>query len=221
MVDYPDKKGIAYKSAIFGQQTVLTQRNVGKRFLNFQIVFQPGVLHAILKIPMDELSNIYTDATLFFGNQINEINEKLAVSKNYDEMIFHVERFLTLLIGKKETELHPINKIAHLLTNTYDIQNIDWFAQKANLSYRQFDRAFKNNTGVAPKDFRNLVKLDWAYLLKNRNPKEEWLSIALRSGFYDYQHLAKNYKKFIGYLHTQFYNLEQQAPERHFGDFEH
>ena len=219
IVNYIDKE-ISHKVALFGQQTVLTQRKVGKRFLNFQVVFQPGVLHSIFKIPMHELSNVYIDAELFFGKGVHDINEQLASCKSYDEMIVIVEIFLGRLISKNQPELHPINHIARLFTRTTNTHNIEWFAGQANLSYRQFDRAFKANTGVAPKDFRNLVKLDLAYLLKNRNPAADWFSIALQSGFYDYQHLAKNYKKFIGYLPTAFYQLEQLAPERLFGDYE-
>ncbi len=219
-VTYPDKKNMAHKVAIFGQQTVLSQRRVGKRFLNFQVVFQPGVLHTLLKIPMEELSNVYTDATFFFGNQVLEVNEQLAAAENYRQMMECIEIFLTRLMCKKQPRLHSVNRIAHILTTTDNSRNIEWFAREANLSYRQFDRAFKNNTGIAPKDFKNLVKLDHAYLLKNRHPDTDWLSIALQSGFYDYQHLVKNYKKFTGYLPTQFYQLEQQAPERYFGCYE-
>ncbi len=219
-VSYPGKKDISCKVAVFGQQTVLTQRKVGNRFLNFQVVFQPGVLHTLLQMPMDELCNVYTDATIFFGIQIQEMNEQLAVAESYKQMIDSIEIFLTRLLYKKQLPLHAVNRIAHLLVVTEDTTKMEWFAGQANLSYRQFDRVFKSNTGIAPKDFRNLVKLDRAYLLKNRKPETDWLSIALQSGFHDYQHLVKNYKKFTGYSPTQFYQLEQQAPERHFGDFE-
>ncbi len=220
-VDYSSRKNISHSVALFGQQTELTYRKVGKRFLNFQVVFQPGVLHSILKIPMDELSNIYIEATLFFGDHIHNINEKLTECKSYEAMIIVVEAFLLQLIRKKQPELHPVNRIANLLSVSGNFKDITWFANQANLCYRQFDRVFKANTGIAPKDFRNLVKLDTAYLLKNRNPQTDWLSIALQSGFYDYQHLSKNYTKFLGYTPPAFYQLEQQAPERNFGDFEH
>lgn len=93
--------------------------------------------------------------------------------------------------------------------------------QPSKYVLRQFDRVFKTETGVNPKVFQNLIKLDTAYLLKNRNPQQNWSSIALESGFYDYQHLSKNYLKYIGYTPTDFNILEQSAPERHFGDFEH
>lgn len=219
-VSYAGGKNISHQTAVFGQQTTLTHRKLGKRFLNVQIVFQPGVLNSLLRMPVDELSNIYTDAELFFGSRLQDVNEQLALCWNHEEMIMVVESFLIAEFKFRKIEHHPINRIANYLLNNLTKQKMEWFANQANLSYRQFDRAFKANTGIAPKDFRKLVQLDWAYLQKNRFPDKDWLSIALESGFYDYQHLSRNYQQFLGYLPTAFYKLEQQAPERYFGDFE-
>lgn len=136
-------------------------------------------------------------------------------------MISVVEAFLMQQFYRLKIKLHPVSAIANELIDSRNLRSIEWYASQANLCYRQFDRAFKLYTGIVPKDFRMLVKLDHAYLLKNRNPGKDWLAIALDSGFYDYQHLTKNYKKFTGYSPTGFYQLEQNAPERCFGFFEH
>lgn len=220
-VEYPDKKTSYYGAALFGQHTLLTHRKVGRRFLNFQVIFQPGVLQAILNMPAAEITNIYTDAVSVFGKEVDAVNEKLSVCGAYSDMIAVVESFLQSVFSKQKKDVHPVSKIAQQLTNPYNIKSIEWYASQANLCYRHFDRSFKASTGIAPKDFRILVKLDLAYLLKNRNPEKDWLTIALESGFYDYQHLYKSYKKFTGYSPTVFYQLEQHAPERHFGFFEH
>lgn len=220
-VIYPDRSRSEQKIAFFGQHTQLTQRNVGKRFLNFQIVFQPGVLSSCLKISMEELTNIYTDATVFWTPQeLSDTNKRLSTAHNYADMIGIIEIFLVQWIRKKEYSLHPIHRIALELLRPYPLKDIEWYALQANLSYRQFDRAFKCCTGISPKDFRSLVRLDLAYLIKNRHPQKDWMTIALESGFYDYQHLSKSYKKFTGLSPTGFYLLEQRAPERHFGDYE-
>ena len=45
----------------------------------------------------------------------------------------------------------------------------------------------------------------------------DWLSIALSCGYYDYQHLAKDYREFTGTTPVVFYQTDQKAPERLFG----
>lgn len=217
LVDYKYKKAISHSIALFGQQTELAFRKVGQRFLNFQVVFQPGILHSLFKESTTNLTNEYADAELFFSKEIYDVNAQLVVCKTYPEMIQKVESFLSSL---SIVTPHPINRIAKELASSLSPKGLEWYANQANLSYRQFDRVFEANVGISPKDYRTLAKLDNAYLLKNRKPGSDWLSIALESGFYDYQHLRKAYKKYLGYSPTEFYQLEQQAPERHFGDFE-
>lgn len=219
--DYLHGKSYQQKVVIFGQHTELTYRKVGKRFLNFQVVFQPGVLASFLKISAEELSNSYLDAGLFLGADMHLVNERLSYCRSYPEMIAVVEEFLTLYLKNRKISPHPIHQIAQHLLNPFQNNKIEWYAGQANLCYRQFDRAFKSSTGITPKDYQSLVKLDLAYLLRNRFPDKDWFSIAIESGFYDYQHLSKHYKRYTGYSPTEFYLLEQNAPERHFGDFEH
>ena len=56
--------------------------------------------------------------------------------------------------------------------------------------------------------------------MKNRHPERDWLTIALHCGYYDYQHLAKDYKEFTGYTPSAFADIENNAPERSFGEIE-
>lgn len=221
MVHYDNGKSACYQTALFGQHTVLTQRNVGIIFLNFQVVFQPGVLFNLCKEPVQMLTNEYIDANLVFKEQVKTVNEQLAHCIGYEQMIRVVEIFLEKLFKAKMDRTHPVCTIAKEMLNPYNYQKIEWYAYQSNLSLRQFNRMFITHTGIAPKDYRNLVRLDLAYLLKNRFSQKDWFSIAIESGFYDYQHLYKNYKKYTGYSPTEFYCLEQAAPERTFGYYEY
>jgi AraC-like DNA-binding protein len=56
--------------------------------------------------------------------------------------------------------------------------------------------------------------------MKNRYPDKDWLSIAIHCGYYDYQHLVKDYKEFTGYTPPQFFSIDNGSPERAFGDAE-
>jgi transcriptional regulator GlxA family with amidase domain len=87
----------------------------------------------------------------------------------------------------------------------------------SSLSVRQFIRKFEERTGVSPKTFDRIVRFDRAYRLKNNRPDLDWLSIALYSDYYDYQHLAKDYKDFTNSTPVGFYDIDLKAPERTFG----
>lgn len=219
-VQYKNRQPLREKIALFGQHTVLSSRCVGSHYLNFQVVFQPGVLHHLFKLPADTLTNQYTDAELFFSKDIRLVNEQLFDAGSYQQMIIIVENFLLQLTAGLRYDKHPVDRIAKQMTDPQNMRSIDWYVKQSNLCYRQFDRMFKVRTGITPKEYSSLVRLDQAYLLKNRSPQKDWLAIALDSGFYDYQHLSKEYKKFTGYTPAAFFELEQKAPERYFGDYE-
>lgn len=219
-VAYADKKTVCKNMAVFGQQTVLSQRRLGNNFLNFQVVFRPGVFTSLFRVSAAEFTNQYWDAGDVLNAEAALINEQLAACTSYDGMVKAVEIYLCRLVNRTKWKSHPVSRIAEQFHYLQPIKSLEWYADQANLCFRQFDRAFKDQTGIAPKDYRNLIRLDHAYLLKNRNPGKDGLSIALDSGFYDYQHLAKVYKRYTGYGPSEFYELEKKAPERNFGHYE-
>ena len=79
-VTYPDSNTIISnkKVIITGQHTLLNSRQVGKEFLSFQVVFQPGAFYRLTGISMQELINNYLDAEDILGCQVKNVNEPLA-----------------------------------------------------------------------------------------------------------------------------------------------
>lgn len=222
-VSYPSgsRQSLREQTALFGQHTTLNNRNVGKNYLNVQIVFKPGILSQLAKISAAEITNTYLDGQLLLGRDLQHVNEQLFHAPDYPSMIRIVESYIAGLISKQKIQPHPVDHIADMMLDATNPQTIEWYAGQANLCFRQFDRMFKMRTGITPKDYLNLVRLDFAYLLKNRNPEDDWLKIAVHSGFYDYQHMSRAYRQYTGFSPVRFYELEKKAPERHFGDFEH
>ncbi|MBL0294607.1 MAG: helix-turn-helix domain-containing protein [Saprospiraceae bacterium] len=56
-----------------------------------------------------------------------------------------------------------------------------------------------------------VVRFENAFRMKNKNPVMDWLSIALSCGYYDYQHLVKDYKDLTGLTPNQFHEIESKA----------
>lgn len=206
-----------------GQHTMLQHRCIGHNFLSVQVVFQPGSLYQLTGLPAGELTNIYTAAEDFLGNEVHFVNEELSAATTCPEMIRIVERFLGSLVSKPARIRNSgaaIDACAQRMLQAEERFNLDGFLREAFLSHRQFDRLFTERIGIPPKQFLQLIRFDKTYRLKNRRPELDWLSIAVQTGYYDYQHLAKEYKNFTGYSPTQFFSLDQSAPERSFGEAE-
>lgn len=222
VIKYPDSGSlVTHRNAIFmGPHTSIIHRYPGREMLGFQVVFQPGAMYQLTNINSYELTNLYIDAESIFGNSTILVNEQLCGAKNYTEMIGIVERYLTEHIRRIKLKKHPVDNISKAMIYENDRFALDKFLKAACLSHRQVDRKFKERIGMAPKQFLQMARFDKAFRMKNRFPKKDWLSIALHCGYYDYQHLRKEYKEFTSYSPKQFFAIDNGAPERFLGDVE-
>lgn len=204
-------------AVLFGQQTEVTNRYVGKDFLLFQIVFKPGALYRITGIPSCEITNAYLDAGLFFDSEIKTVNHRLNECCTHKEMVTVIENFLLKQVKVKSLDAHRIDVLADLMIGNSGSHTVDSLAKSSCLSLRQFERVFNERMGVSPKYFSKVSRFENAFRMKNKNPGLDWLYIALHSGYYDYQHLVKDYKSLTQKTPTQFHELDLSSPERAFG----
>lgn len=205
-------------SRLHGQPLITTNRHVGRDFMVFQVQFQPGALHRLTGLPAHELTNAFTDAEAVFSTEISRVNERLSYCNHYLEMIPVVEDFLLYLINQaRQTELRPIDQVSQYLLKNPGTARLDWLADQACLSQRQFYRLFVEREGVSPKLFARIARFDQACRLKNAQPHKDWLTVALDLGYYDYQHLVRDFKEFTGLTPNGFLAADSGSPERTFG----
>lgn len=206
------------KTVLIGQQSEVTNRFVGKDFLVFQVVFSPGGLYRLTGIPSQQLNNCYFDAETIFKKDIKEVNDKLNDAVNFIEMVVVVESFLLKQINRGIKEFHRLDHVSNYMLKTNKIINIEWLAKESCLSLRQYERKFIERMGVPPRYFSQVVRFENAFRMKNKFPHVDWLTIAINCGYYDYQHLSKEYQKFTQKLPTEFHDLE--SPENLLGEYD-
>jgi AraC-like DNA-binding protein len=205
------------RAALFGKHSVVTNRYVGRDFMLVQVVFQPNGLYRLTGIPAFEFTNTYLDAETIFDKEIRAVNERLSSAADFREMLRIVEVYLTQLAAQSRKEFHPIDAVSSLMLNAPEKISLDWLAKESFLSPKQFERKFVERVGINPKYFARIIRFDRAFRLKNAQPHRDWFGIAIECGYYDYQHLVKDYKEFTNFSPNAFYLQEAKAPERHFG----
>ena len=203
--------------SIYGQHTVMNSRFVVHDFLTIIVHFQPGVLHRLTGIPMGELMNVHLDAELLLTRDVKYVNEKLSECRTYPEMLSIVESFLMKLIRRSRNGAHRVDAAARYLLEAPGRVSLDWLARESCLCKKQFERIFQTRTGVAASTLANINRFTKTIRVKNAHPEMDWLSVALQCGYYDYQHLVKDYKRFTSGTPATFMTMETKAPERTFG----
>mgnify|MGYP005748089385 CR=1 FL=1 len=206
------------RNCLVGQSTQLIHRVVSPQFLLIQVPFFPGALFRLTGIPFNELRDKSVDLDLIFPQENREIEQKLADSKSYHEMIGVVENFLIKLHQDSQTkDLKPFDKALPLFFQANQITMVDKLAENACVSVRQLERLSLDYFGVGPKTMIRINRFTNSFILKSRNQELPWLDIALQCGYEDYQHMAKEYKSFSGFSPNQLWEADGKAPDRVLG----
>ena len=212
-----EEKYVQPSILLMGQRTSLVRQFTGSTFLNVQVVFQPAALFRITGIPAFELANNHIDASLIFSNDIRTTFDKLQHAKGYGELLQVIEDFNFSLVRRSRKKELPIDNVSRKMIQHGGKDSLDKLADDACLCPKQFQRKFYERVGVNPKTYSRIIRMTRAYNLRNAYPNRDWLDIAIGSGYYDYQHLVKDYKDLTGVTPTEFLAMESQTPERTLG----
>ena len=208
------------KCTINGQSTGLENRYVSQNFWALQIVFQPSALFRLTGIPSYELTNTFIDAEVIWGKEIRSTHEQMSNTDDVDEAIKVAEAFLEKIVRNSKRNLLGIDRVSKLILCQNQPISMDKLANDACLSIRQFNRKFNERIGIGPKTLDRIVRFGNAFRMKNTQPHLDWLSIALACGYYDYQHLVRDFKEFTNLTPTGLFETDTKAPERTFGVIE-
>jgi AraC-like DNA-binding protein len=179
---------------VIGPQVTKVNLKMGLNHCIVSVVFHPGGLHRLLKMPMQELFDQAYEATWLLGAALSEVNYKLREAKQPWEMKAIIdEYFLTKIVAAPVAAFDVALK---QMVKSEGLLPIELAASLACLSLRQFERKFKEIMGYSPKVFSRLIRFSKAYRLKERQPDLSWTAIAYTCGYFDQMHLIRDFKEF-------------------------
>ncbi len=170
-------------------------------YIFFEIMFKPNGFHKIFRLPPNEINNQLVFADDIFEPEVKFFYEQLCEAKSMNEMCLLTDTYLLSYLHKQKalTYNDSMTFISNEIQKNKGIVNIDKLAYNANMSLRTFERRFIDQVGLSPKLFCNITRFNHALDLKIKFPQLDWTSVALTCGYYDQNHLIKDFKKFAGY----------------------
>jgi AraC-like DNA-binding protein len=187
-------------------------------FLMFSVDFQPGALSKFLRMPLtDEFIDNRIDAQALLSPAIAHLHERMANATCYESLVHLTEDYLWHRIQQLKTGFLPIDSVSRIIAEHPSDFSLDYLAGQACLSVSQFERRFRQQIGISPKLFARTNRFHKAFQLKDQHPSLDWLSIALQSGYTDYQHLVKDFRQFSGTTPNSLLLAQANAPERLLG----
>lgn len=212
-IKYAGKKPAVYSNPVLvGQQTQSFIRSTPAKIVNFQIVFQSSGVYQLLGIPAYELSGLHVDAAALFGPEIASLLQQFQDAKTHTEILTLADVFVMRRMQRARKNQSPFDALTRSVKDGQFSKLNDLVAQ-SSLSSKQFNRKFIERVGLNPKLYMRIARFNKAFNIRNRFPKTDWLTLALACDYYDYQHLAKDYREFTGVNPNQFHAFENRSPE--------
>ena len=205
------------RTNIFGMPNSGQDLHLTSEYMMIKVYFQPGSLYKLLGIPMKELLHQYIEARAILGKEITEVEDRLDNALTYNELPQIVDDYFIKKVCKIKLNLEPIDKIGMMIFANPQKFNLSKTANDACLSTRQFERRFEQQIGVTPKYYARICRFYEAYVLKEKSPELDWLSIAIQTNYCDYQHLVKDFKQFSGETPNLLIKKSSLNPERILG----
>jgi AraC-like DNA-binding protein len=206
------------RSAVTGQFTHRVNRSaLMPEHLMIIIVFKPGALYKLTGIPSRELVNRHIDLEDIYPQKARAVNNTLQYCKVYTDMIGVIESFLLDLLVNVKVSTQLFENAFSLMATQPASYSIDWIAGQACLSPRQFERKAGDYLGISPKLFARTAKFHQSFCMRLKQPSKTWFDIAMDSGYYDYQHLVKDYKEFASATPNELFNEEAKSLDKALG----
>lgn len=209
-----ERDQLSPRSIVVGPQVSRVDLRFSTDHLVICVAFRPGGLHRLLGTPMAELLDYPVESDLLLGSGVRQISEQLTdPTLPYNQMIALVESFVLQQARRIRVAPRPIDKVLPLLQAGV-VPSLDWLADAACLSARQFERNCYERLGIGPKLFARIGRFSRAFRLKDHHPDLDWLSVALLTGYSDYKHLVRDCKEFAGVTPPSLLSADAVHPTR-------
>jgi methylphosphotriester-DNA--protein-cysteine methyltransferase len=166
-------------------------------FSTFSIQFQHSGVYRLFHLPVDTLTNGAVDAVDVLGSVVSDVRDQLRRATTASAMARIAERFLSRYTAQA-TAIHPVALAADALARTGGRTRIVDLIRASGLSDRQFERRFIEQIGVSPKLCARVARVGSVLHAKALRPEQSWLEIGLEAGYFDQNHLIKDFKAIVG-----------------------
>jgi AraC-like DNA-binding protein len=187
-----------YRIEIIGSRSHLPGRiRLRAGVETFAIFFQPLGFWQLFGIPNGKLANWHFHARDVIGNDIEELWEKMAHARIFEQRVALAEAMLLKRMSKVQPNSLIMSSAQYLFRNK-GMPRVSEVAGIASLSPRQFERRFVNEMGVTPKLFAKVTRFQMVLDARIKEDNASWLTLAHQFGYHDQMHMIRDFRALTG-----------------------
>jgi AraC-like DNA-binding protein len=155
----------------------------------------PWALKPILNIDADP-SNVHVigldSEWQHFANDLTQI----VIHQGYEEAINCFQDYICKIAYRGKYDIVPIRTAGHMLRRSQGQICVTDLAAQSYLSASQFERRFKQYTGVSPKTYARIIRFEAVRAALIMEPSSRLADLANDYGYSDQAHLIREFKSF-------------------------
>lgn len=198
-------KGENFKSHYFVGNAKASYTVIPKgKFNGLVIQFEPTALCQLLNLSLDEITDSAVSVYELKDKEYRPVVDRILDIRDVPLCIHALEEFFRKKISKSNIQFVNIDyAVDYLKKNMGNVSVFD-IANKLNISIRSLERKFMQYTGLTPKQFAKIVRLNSILNLLDSGDFCSSTDIAYKFGYFDQTHFIKDFKSFTGENPTTF-----------------
>ncbi len=178
---------------------------------------KPSFFYETFKVPVHELNNTIVDLFAVFGREGVELKEKLQEAANSSAIVKVLNGFFTQQLTWINSKQSFVEYAQNELIRRKGFIQIDKLCEITGSSYKSIERRFIKSVGMTPKMYARVLRFNHAYHLQKYHNELDWSDISLIAGYYDQNHLIKEFKYFSGIAPNNFIDGDNDLKNLHLG----
>jgi AraC-like DNA-binding protein len=162
------------------------------------IRIKPEAVRNLFGIAASEFHRQYEDMEMVRGAGFRSFCCKLLAAGSQAYRIDLIEAWL---LGRLESSAVPftyVNHAAEIIRASDGYIRIEDLCSRVYISRRQLEREFRQRTGITPKMYMRIARLNAAHRFLQKQDVHDFSRLAFRCGYADQSHFIRDFREFTG-----------------------
>lgn len=180
--------------------------------------FYPTGLYHFLKTPAPVITNATINSSDALGSEVDWLYDRLINTENDQEKLDLVKDFLLFsfdFAGLKHTK--SIETAQKMLIASNGQIKIHKLAQQTGMSISSLERRFRQQVGLSPKSYANILRFNHVFKLIKHNGPQRWQDIIYQCGYYDQANFIRDFSRYTGETPRRFFLSKFRASDFYSG----
>lgn len=193
------------RSFVFGQITTPLEIEPAGATGLIAARFNPDGFYPFTSMAVATMNNRAIALEDLFGKEGLALQEEVIHATGNELRKTIIESFLLNRLQTAEACERIASAAVQALLESKGQQTMEEISEKLQVNRRQLERKFATGTGLSPKQFSKIARLQAACRMIGRMQHSSLTALAYEAGYYDQAHFIKDFKEFTGLSPKQFY----------------